>query len=197
MRSFGRDIISLARAYSPNIIKKQEQIDLIGKLDLHIQLFLDHYTGLKITGIQGTTQKKVLNKLKPIFEKMARGEQEYDINEIAKEIEKTYNGFKGYRSKAIARTEAHFLANDGELQAAKYTEVIKQKEWITSVRPASRGYDPSDGTDHIAMNGVKVAKDDKFEVPSVDGFDLMDCPGDYSAPPDQVINCTCVMGFSK
>jgi hypothetical protein len=64
------------------------------------------------------------------------------------------------------------------------------KEWIAG---------PSDGRErdfHQPMDGQKVALNEKFLVPNPEGSpDEMTGPGDDTAPPEQIINCRCVLGF--
>ena len=83
---------------------------------------------------------------------------------------------------------------EGSRKAAKALGVPNLiKEWIASDDDRSRSFGHGDATSHRAMDGKRVGVDEKFEVPSKDGIDLMEGPGDQSAPADQVINCRCTL----
>jgi hypothetical protein len=82
-----------------------------------------------------------------------------------------------------------------QLKAADTLQIPNlKKEWISSNDERSR--DGNNGPDHVSMNGVKVDSHAKFEVYNGNGVDLMEGPGDPSAPAKQIINCRCVVAFS-
>jgi hypothetical protein len=68
-----------------------------------------------------------------------------------------------------------------------------QKEWISADDARTR--DSDDSANHRTMNGVRIDLDEKFLVPSRDGVDEMDGPGDQSAPADQVVQCRCILTY--
>lgn len=69
------------------------------------------------------------------------------------------------------------------------------KEWISAKDDRVRTLENTNGdADHEAMDGVEASLDEKFSVPPDTS---MDGPGDPSAPPEQIINCRCALGFKS
>lgn len=86
------------------------------------------------------------------------------------------------RANTIARTELHSAMAKSSLEAAKETGVISMKEWISVDDDRSREA-------HGEVDPVPV--DEPFIV---NGHDMMH-PGDPAGPPEEVINCRCVMTY--
>lgn len=89
------------------------------------------------------------------------------------------------RAELIARTESCTTINAGSTELYK-EEGIEQKEWIAVQDDRTRDA-------HLAMDGVVIPIEDKFEVPATSQSEgaFMDYPGDASAPAGQVCNCRC------
>ncbi len=167
--------------------------------DIKFQSFkrewLSQNVGRRIVFTKETTKRRVVKELRKVFlESQRRGE---GIEKLSKRIEKTYKGFAKPRAMLIARTETVSASNAASKAAAKATGIPNlEKEWIPSNDARSRGATPG-STNHISMEGEKVGIDEKFLVPSIDGVDEMDTPGDPEAPVDQIANCRCTMGFVR
>ena len=84
----------------------------------------------------------------------------------------------------IARTEVVGASNVGALEGAKSLGQPMQKIWI-----ATRDNRTRDA--HAAAEGLTVELSDRFDV----GGELLDCPGDPSGSPENVINCRCAVAF--
>lgn len=180
-----------------NRTPERKQTDL--RFNDFVTRWINNNVGNQITKIYGTSRKKVIKTVRTaVANNLAEGETLVQLtNEIQKGITKTYKGFSKTRSRAIARTETTIASQEGSRGAAKALNIPNlEKEWISDLSATARGTSDSDTTDHISMNGTKVDVDDKFLVPSNDGFDDMVGPGDPSAPADQIINCKCVTIFS-
>lgn len=115
--------------------------------------------------------------LKEILQKgITDGVNEYSLYP---EIQKVFTGAKGYRARAIARTETLGAVNTAHKTA--YTQAgVEKKEWLAVHDGRTRPNHSSAGGQVVAMNG-------KFTV----GGYKMDRPGDKSAPAIEVVNCRC------
>ena len=106
-------------------------------------------------------------------------------------------GITDYRAELIARTETGRAANLGSQIGAINTGLVTMKEWISAQDNRTRR-EPRDNTDHLHMDGVKIAMEDKFKVPNDKvgmGYELMDHPCDSKASAANVCNCRCTMGY--
>jgi len=165
-----------------------------------VRRWVDIHTANKITNIYGSTQKKVVKaiRLAAIDQLETGAPLETLVSDIQKNVSKVYSGFTKTRSRLIARTETSIASNEGSRGAAKALNIPNMiKEWLSALDDRTRGSSFSDATNHVIMNGVKVEIDEKFLVPSKDGDDEMDGPGDNLAPIDQLANCRCVLVYSK
>lgn len=88
----------------------------------------------------------------------------------------------------IARTETTRVVNSAKMDIGAEGQRLgfdMWKRWVATTDGRVR-------EDHLAMNGVEVPQDSPFVLP--DGSKVM-FPGDISmgAPPEQTINCRCIM----
>ena len=194
MLSFGKDVL---RSIKSSTMKKDIYENRLAKFETSIDFYLAEEVGRKIKGIQDTSKGRIYDKIATIFEDVIDLETEVTTERLTASVQGLFKDMTKSRARTIARTESHNLATKAEVEAAKVSEVLKTKEWIHSMSPTARGMGLNDSTNHISMDGVKVSLDQKFKVPSKDGMDDMDRPGDSSAPADQVVNCNCVLAFSQ
>lgn len=134
----------------------------------------------KAKGIGETTRTRIQRAV-------AQGSKEgLSTQEIAALIEeKTYGVINDYRAEMIARTETHAALQYGSIEAARSTELIQTKTWLS-------GSDPRTRDDHTEMDGQTVGIDEEFSGPCAG----MQFPGDPNGPPEQVINCRCVLLYN-
>lgn len=113
-----------------------------------------------------------------------------DIQTISRELQKLIKSRRFYRWQImrIVRTETTAAANQGVLRAGYSTSIVWEKEWISS-RDSRTRRRPDSQFDHYEMNGVRVAKDAKFNV----NGDLVDYPADPKGQAGNSINCRCGM----
>lgn len=104
---------------------------------------------------------------------MATGE---GIKEAEKRIERVFNIARGSRTETIARTQIISAHNNGAMQAYKQSEVVDEKEWISSRDTEVR--------DSHQIDGEKVPIDKPFSN------GLM-YPGDPAGAAKNVVNCRC------
>ena len=115
------------------------------------------------------------------------------MNEIIRNLQSA--GITNYRAELIARTETGKAANYGSMIGAVSTGLVTYKEWISAKDNRTRRI-PRDQFDHLAMDGVSIPMDEKFQVPSkLKGFELMDHPCDPKASAGDVCNCRCTLGY--
>ena len=138
------------------------------------------------TGVNDTTWKELRSSL---AEGIESGE---NLASLEGRVGRTFDMARGYRTERIARTES-LAANNGGAQEA-YREARDQgvqvrKEWVSTQDDDTRGNDPKDEYDHLAMDGEKVGVDEAFDVQG----DMLEFPGDPGGQPANTINCRCAV----
>lgn len=110
------------------------------------------------------------------------------IQEMARELQVLINRRNFYRWQAlrIARTETTAAANYASTVSSSISGVVTDKVWI-SAQDARTRRPPESQFNHYAMNGVRVAYNEAFNV---SGENLM-FPGDPKGSAGNVINCRC------
>lgn len=127
-----------------------------------------------------------------LIEIIAKGVGEgKDVSTIAREMRKLVNSrsFYGWQALRIARTETTAAANLGALIAGRESNLVMEKEWISTIDPRTRRLEKGDDYDHWRLDGVVVDEDGLFE----DNGSFLRFPGDPTAPAGAVINCRCAM----
>ena len=115
------------------------------------------------------------------------------MSQIATELKAKINqrGFYRWQALRIARTETTSAANYASMQAGSVTGILLEKIWISAADSRTRR-PPKSEYNHMKMNGVKVAKDEFFQVPFRGGFEKMLYPSDpKNGSAGNVINCRC------
>lgn len=128
----------------------------------------------KITGVGETIQTQINRSLS---EGVDVGES---IDQLAERIKSIFN-VADKRAKTIARTEVVGSSNFGRYVGINESG-FKVKEWFTALDERVR-------ESHQEMHGQKIDVEDNWEMPS--GASLR-YPGDYSGPPEEIINCRCI-----
>ena len=91
------------------------------------------------------------------------------------------------KARVIARTETHAAATYASHETAASLGIPElRKRWVAILAGGRTRQS------HIDMNGVDVAMDEKFMVPSRTGVDAMDRPGDPAGSPGNLIQCRCL-----
>jgi SPP1 gp7 family putative phage head morphogenesis protein len=145
-------------------------------IDSSIRDFMNEHTAEAVVGISDSTREAILNAIR-------RGEDEnLSVEEIARLIVDVTSGEIGLaRARRIARTETHAAAMYGQQAAAEASPLDFSKVWLATEDARTR-------PDHAEANGQTVALDEMFQV----GDAELLYPGDFNAPPEQIINCRCV-----
>lgn len=88
------------------------------------------------------------------------------------------------RATTIARTEVIGASNKSSIEVLRATGLVASKRWIAT-------FDHRVRLTHIAAHGQVVPVGSTFTV----GGAELDYPGDFTGPPEEVINCRCSMGY--
>lgn len=159
-----------------------------------VDKFLSSYVPGRVQKIQQTSKRRVTKKMR----EAVRDEFTEGVTietEAPGLVDEVYDSFKRSRSTTITRTEVHAASTRASLNAADTLSLPEmQKEWVSAHDERTRTFDEG-RTDHTIMDGVKMDLNEKFQVPTLTGIDLMDGPGDPDAPPDQIINCRCALVY--
>ena len=105
--------------------------------------------------------------------------------QLISRIEDVYGEIGRGRANTIARTEVHGLTQFGTFQGYKQAN-LDIKIWVSVLDKNTRGDNPNDDADHIAMDGEEVP----INMPFSNGLMY---PGENGAPAAEVINCRCVI----
>lgn len=110
------------------------------------------------------------------------------ISEITTDLQRLINSRNFYRYQAlrIARTETTSAANYATLTSSDVSGVATDKVWV-SAQDARTRKPPQSEFNHLAMNGVRIPTNEKFNV---NGDEIM-FPGDPQGDAGNVINCRC------
>ncbi len=174
--AFGRQFMDEAKGFGG-----YERKDAEGFFAVAIQRWLAEHGARKVVQISGTTRRNILTAI-------LAGEDEGDgIPAIAKRIrDKTGGVIARARGLVIARTETHGAAAAASDEAAKALGLENElrREWIAAEDSRTR-------ETHLAVDGDVRGMDQPFDV----GAAKLDRPGDPNGPPEEIINCRCVIGF--
>jgi uncharacterized protein with gpF-like domain len=175
----GRGIPKDKKEFSPDMFPQLFRSSLVE--------WLNENAGLKITSIRQTLVDFVIKEVSKGFE------EGLDVRTIARNIEKIVRSRNFYRWQAlrIARTETTAAANYGATVAMEQSGLVMEKLWISSNNSRTRQIEKGDRYDHIDMEGVRVGKNDFFNVQG----DLIRFPGDPKGQAANVINCRCTVAL--
>lgn len=142
-----------------------------------IRTWLDNKADIFLNTINTTTLRQLQNQFS---DSLSAGESRDDL---VKRIRNTYEDISEARARTIARTELHSVTQYGNYKGYKQAGMVT-KIWVTVTDSATRGNNPEDEADHLALDGEEVPIDTPFSN------GLM-YPGEVGAPAAEVINCRC------
>ncbi len=145
--------------------------------------YLAKHSSKKITEMDETTRKRIMNTLSEGF---AKGE---GADELAARVEDASADYLGGRALTIARTEIIGASNLGSDAAARSFGLPLNKGWLDTGDDRER-----DTHAEAAATQQDVPLDDAFEV----GGERLMFPGDGSlgAGAEEVANCRCTQTYS-
>ena len=125
-----------------------------------------------------TTREQLADSL---IEGMQSGES---LDQLKKRVEEIFGEAKGYRAKAIAKTESNRSANFAELKAYEQSGVVEARKWLTTSTSPRAEHEELDGQEEPIGQPFMYA-----------GMSAM-YPGDWGVA-DMDINCQCTTVASK
>lgn len=111
------------------------------------------------------------------------------IDKLAQRVESVMDLRVNQSSTTIARTETISAFNAGSTEGYRQSEVVSQRQWLSTLDDRTRSEDNGDEFDHVSCNGETVGLDDPF----VETGEELDFPGDGSGSAGNVINCRCTV----
>ncbi len=177
-----KEVLNQIKAKRPDIEVKAQS-----KYEAFLQRWAAAEAGRKATPIAGTTLADLNRAVQNAY---ASPDAETTVISSILAV----RGYSDFRANTIARTETHNAAMFASLETANdfadEQSVVMLKAWSPTVDDRSREY-------HAVMeNADAIPMDETFQVENPNGgHDEMIGPGDPSAPPEQVINCRCVLTY--
>lgn len=184
---FGQPIIDGGKDFWGQSWEVKKESDFLG----WIEMFLADRSEKAAIIIKDTTLAQTKRIIEEEVTSAVQAGESY--RELGKNISSRFKQISEARAVVIARTEVAIASNQSSMEAAKSLDIPDlKKEWV-SVQDTRTRRDPTKA-DHLHMNGKRVGINEKFVVdPGVE----MDGPLDPTAPAAQVVNCRCVMVFSR
>ncbi|MDQ0417913.1 HK97 family phage portal protein [Croceifilum oryzae] len=172
MKDFGTSTWEELKSSFVSFETKEETFDV---WSTEIKKWISLVVGEKITQIIQTTLDLVR---KVLLEGVMEGE---GIPQLAKRLQKVYDGFSSQRAVTIARTEVISASNAASRFAAKQSELELVKEWISTrdsrTRPSHQYLDRERRElDEVYSNGLMF-------------------PGDPTGKATETIKCRCTEGY--
>ena len=147
-----------------------------------ILLFLSNEGGVKIVSVRNTLIESLILAIK---ESLKENATVIEIQNAIYNIAKKSGTFYKWQALRIARTETTSASGLAAIETARQSNLVMTKKWISAQDDRTR-------LDHFIDNGQIVELDEPFIMAS--GAKL-DYPGDTKAPPNEVVNCRCTIGF--
>lgn len=180
MSALGHRAVSSLKKSSPWLLERKLVTE--EQLAERTAAWVRKYAAKKAVGIAHRTRERIQEA---IAAGMDAGEgQEGVQRRIREECDDMAIG----RARTIARTETHTAGmvgqNDAMEAASEELGITMDKVWIASDDERTR-------ETHLAADGQTVAMSEVFTV----GESSLSFPGDPSGPPEEIINCRCVVGY--
>lgn len=162
-----------------HIVGGREVKDRDGFFEVGLISWIEANTAAKVAAIAATTRDDIIRAI-------ALGEQDnLTINQIAEKITNETGGvIAETRATSIAVTETHSAAMAANDIAAEATGLQLQRKWLSARDGATRD-------SHFRADGQLRGMKEFFDV---GGAKLLR-PGDPAGPPEETINCRCIVDY--
>lgn len=140
--------------------------------------YASRHAALQVSMIQDTTRREVAKIIQTAIE------EGWAVDQIALELARKFDDFKGPRATTIARTETAQAVNRGKWDHAR--EAARRYGWQVR-RRWSAILDERVRETHAAAHGQEVGLNEPYLV----GGAHLAHPGDPAGPAREVINCRC------
>lgn len=190
LEEFGEIVLNQGKALPGYKIETKANL----KYDQFVTEYIQRRTGTQIKTIQNTTEKQIKRIVSEWTQEAINAGD--TVNDLSFYLQTEFEELGKSNAQRIARTEVGLASNNGTLNAVKSLAIPGMvKEWVSASDSRVRDGDKG-GADHTSVNANngEIPLDEKFKV---EPDQLMDGPGDESAPADQVINCRCVLAFKN
>jgi len=171
---------SIQKAYNKRLELKDINEDILEEVwYTQIMEFVKNKVGNNITSVIKTSYVDIQRITK---EAVQLGiDKGWGMDKIARKISLDQGEIERWKALRIARTEVVSASNEGVKVGSEQLPGNKEKVWISTFDDRSR-------SDHMEMDGVRVAANEMFTLPSGNKLEF---PGDPSGEPGDVINCRC------
>ena len=175
--AYARDQI---KAHSSHLEEKDLNDDMLNDIWYKkVMDFIKTKVGNNISNVTLTTYKDIQAIARQaVKEGIEKG---WGMDKIARAITTNQREIESWKALRIARTEVVTASNEGVKLGYQQLPGNKQKVWISTFDQRSR-------PDHMAMDGVRVAVNEYFNLP---GGGQLEYPGDADGRPGDIINCRC------
>ena len=147
--------------------------------------YLLQFAGQRIVSVNDTLTDYILDEI-------TKGRANNDsISQIVTNIIKR-RSFYRFQLLRIARTETTAAAGYAANEAESESGIVLEKVWVAAQDSRTRRM-PVDKYDHYNMHLKRVPDGEPFEVPSRNGIELLQFPGDPKGSAGNIIQCRCSM----
>ena len=153
-----------------------------GRTTPYARDFINGWSG-QLADIMHLSTDRQINKIL-----VDSAEKHLSISETTLAIGNSAIRSPGARSRLVAQTEVLRVESYSQLEAMRQDPAASEKEWIHTGRHKNKPRE-----NHVAISGQTVPIGEPF---SLSGHKPM-CPRDTSLPPEESINCHCIMRAKK
>lgn len=153
-----------------------------GRVTPYATEFINGWSG-QLADIMHLSTDRQINKIL-----VDSAEKHLSISETTLAIGNSSIRSPGPKSRVVAQTEVLRVESYSQLEAMRQDPATSEKEWIHTGRHKNKPRE-----NHVAINGQTVPIEEPF---SLSGHKPM-CPRDTSLPPEESINCHCIMRAKK
>ncbi len=182
----GREIIGEFKDLF-DVETKQDEDVLFAQI---LQKYIESYGAAAVQQITETTRRQIRDII------LTSQVQGASFDAIVSEIRERVPDIARLRAHVIARTEVHSASVFAGQGVARSSRRPLNKEWVSVADARTRDFGEGSGKvsqyNHRAMNGVQVALDMPYMVPTIWGTpEPLMFPGDKNGSAGNIINCRC------
>lgn len=153
-----------------------------GRVTPYARDFINGWSG-KLANIMHLSTDRQINKIL-----VNSAEKHLSISDTTLAIGNSAIRSPGARSRLVAQTEVLRVESYSQLEAMRQDPTTSEKEWFHTGRHKNKPRE-----NHVAISGQTVPIEEPF---SLSGYKPM-CPRDTNLPPEESINCHCIMRAKK
>lgn len=161
----------------------EEALAIDRRITKPAQAFIESWSSQLASLMQLSTNQQI--------EKILLDSQEkaMSIQQVADAIANSGIRSVGYRARRVAQTEVLRIESYAQLECMRQDPSVEEKEWMHTGAHKNKPR-----ANHVAMNGTRVAVEEKFELEGMDSRTYFPmCPRDICLPASETVNCHCIM----